>query len=186
MNYLMIIIVWAFFLINQAQANQVSLIDDEESFNASVDINKESKDMSQKNSLISNEGSDDAKMEDFIREENDKIKDIKLLNLDLERANLEFKKKEIEQKMAQLNKEEEGATLSGARSISDTSFSSLKLKLIGIFESALKKKAVLNINGVHFNVIEGEKVEGFLVGAIKSQSIVIKYNNGEEEELYLI
>ncbi len=119
-------------------------------------------------------------MNDFIRQENEKLKNIKLLNLDVEWANLKLKKKEIEQKIVQLDKAEgTGALPTLTPGVSDKPV----IKLLGIFESDVFKKAVLNINGAKVNVQEGEQINGMLVKSITPQSVVLQSEDGQTQEL---
>lgn len=119
-------------------------------------------------------------MNEFIHQENERLKNIKLLNLDVEWANLKLKKKEIEQKIVQLDKAGgAGPSPTLTPGVSDKPV----MKLLGIFESDAFKKAILNINGAKVNVQEGEQINGMLVKSITPQSVVLQFEDGQTQEL---
>ncbi len=126
---------------------------------------------------------DFTQMNDFIHKENEKFKDIKLLNLDVEKFGLELKKKEIEQKIAQLNKSKSFSSIPGQ---SDQKALKSNVKLIGIFESATKKQAVLNIDGIDINAQEGENIGGMVIKTINHQAVIVQYQDGNIQELRLL
>lgn len=119
-------------------------------------------------------------MHDFIQQENERLKNIKLLNLDVEWANLKLKEKEIEQKIGQLDK----ALGSMAPSTAGVGMRDKPvMKLLGVFESDAFKKAVVAIDGLRINVQEGEHVNGMLVKSITPQTVVLQWEDGQTQEL---
>ncbi|MBI3601272.1 MAG: hypothetical protein HY209_00015 [Candidatus Omnitrophica bacterium] len=125
-------------------------------------------------------------MNDFIQQENEKLKSIKLLNLDLERADLELKKKEIEQKIAQLNKSEGTLSASSQENTTDLKTSRPIIKLLSIFESKTMKQAMLSIDGVNINVKEGQQMDEMVVKSINLQTVIVEYEDGQTQELRLL
>lgn len=124
-------------------------------------------------------------MNDFIHQENEKIKGIKLLNLDLQRVDLELKKKEIELKIDQLSKGsmsnikiEEGS--------SQPRISLPVLKLVSIFVSDNSKRAVISFNGVNRSVNEGDEIQSLSIQNINRQRVIVKDVNGQIQELYFL
>lgn len=120
-------------------------------------------------------------MKEFLRQENERIKAIKILNLDLERADLELKKRQIEIKLANLNKH----TVVPAGPASAV-FLKPAFKLRGIFTSAETRQALINANGVTIQAIEGQTVgEGVTVKQITNDAAVLEYTDGKQETLNL-
>ena len=120
-------------------------------------------------------------MKDFMREENERFKAIKILNLDLERADLELKQKEIQVKMAQLNKES-GALINSNGSMSVKPAKPL-LKISGIFLTDEGKEALINVNGANQNAREGEQIaSGIAVKKITSTAVTVQYADGQIQE----
>jgi|GEM_PF-6200593 len=124
-------------------------------------------------------------IDDFIQKENEKLKDIKLLNLDLERSSLELKKREIEQKITQINKSEDPLPISNHENATEVKLIKPTLKLLGIFESMGKKQALLNINGTNMNVKEGQNINGMIVKSINQQGVVMEYEDESSLQLNL-
>jgi hypothetical protein len=171
------------------QANEISLIEGNELPHMTAKLKERAVDKQQESVLEDedDEQEDDlSQVDDFINKENNKLKDIKLLNLDLERAGLELKRKEIEQKISQLNKTEGTVPLSFQETSVDVKPSRPLVKLVGIFESAMKKQAMLSINGQRRNVKEGQDIEGIVIKAIQSQAITIQYQDGQVQDIYLL
>ncbi len=123
-------------------------------------------------------------MNDFIHEENERAKDIKLLSLDLEKAGLILKKKEIEQKIELLRRPQNGDLLKTDEDQESKSVS--KFKLISVFVSSSVKKAILNINGVNYDFKEGQQIGDITVASIEPEKVVIKLSNGLTQDIYFI
>ncbi len=179
MNYVILFIFCGLVLISQVYASEVTLIDSNKSSADSVQIDEEEINDDESLDHDSSQADDFKEMDDFINQENERLKEIKLLNLDLEKANLELKRRDIEQKIVQLDKVEGSAIYEKHENRKDK-----LIKLAGIFESKTYKQAILNISGVHINVQEGQNIDGILVKAIKSKAITIEYPDGQIQELY--
>ncbi len=170
------------FEVGQVGAHEVSLIEEEAIKENIVTPQQEP----------SEEAEDDPpdddfqQMNDFIQQENEKLKSIKLLNLDLERADLELKKKEIEQKITKLNKSEGGLSASSQESTTDLKTTRPVVKLVSIFESKTMKQAMLSIDGVNVNVKEGQQMDGVVIKSIDPQAVMVKYEDGQTQELRLL
>ena len=188
MKIIVVLVVLGFFFGGQSLANQVSLIEDED-VPKDVSVVKEetvdNKEISLAEDENDNQQDDLEEVNDFINQENEKLKDIKLLNLDLEKVGIELKRREIEQKIAQLDKTE-GILAPTQDSSGDIKLSKPQVRLVGVFESASKKQAVLSINGEHINVKEGQEVEDIVVKTIKPQGVTIQYQDGQLQELYFL
>jgi hypothetical protein len=171
------------FVCGQAQANDVSLIEE------GVVVTPVLKQLPVINEqeVDDNKGQEDefAQMDSFIKKENEKLKAIKLLNLDIERADLELKKREIEQKMVQLNVREGVSSTVKQEEGDEAKINKPILRLAAVLESNAKRQAILNFDGRHINVKEGQEVEGVLVKTIKTQGITIQYQDGQTKELSL-
>jgi hypothetical protein len=176
MNYLLVLVLSVFLSVQGACANEVSLLETGESSNT---VSSQAKKESYQPSLNVPEVEEEdefQEMADFIQQENERLKDIKLLNLDLERASLELKKKEIEQKMAQFHKEENVMSQEDDDGVSRPS-----IKLLGVFLGGLKKQAVLSINGKQVNCKEGQYIEGINIASIDSRLVTVQYADGEKQ-----
>ena len=120
-------------------------------------------------------------MKDFMREENERLKAIKILNLDLERADLELKQKEIQVKMAKLNKEGGMLDSNGAALLKS---SKPLIKITSIFLNDKSKEAVINVDGLNLNTHEGEQtVSGIAIKKITSEAVTVQYSDGQVQEL---
>ncbi len=119
-------------------------------------------------------------MKDFIRQEDDRLKDIKLLSLDLEKADLEFKKKEIQTKMAGLSgavTQDKGAPASGG--LPDVRVSGIVIKE-GV------KHAFISVEGRIFYVREGQDIgDKMKITKITDQAVFIQYPDGRTRPLEL-
>ena len=188
MRILTVVVLGWLFLIGPVQAHEVSLIERED------DVSVEDSEV-QENTQINEEGVSQERegvaqdqefdqINDFIDQEDEKMKGIKLLNLDLERASLELKKKEIEQKMAQLNKSEGTFSVTSQDAASDETMHKPVVKLISIFQSPAGKQAVLNVNGVNINVKEKQQIDGVTIKTIDSQEVIVQYADGDSQHLY--
>ena len=126
--------------------------------------------------------SDTQSMDVFLNEEQARLKDIKLLNLDLEKASLEFKKKELQSKTAQLAHVPEIPSVSAM----DNNREPLKpvVKLIGLTVNGGFKQALIQSNGILYTVKEGEAfADGLSVKSIASDKISIQHTDGKEEQI---
>ncbi len=122
-------------------------------------------------------------MDAYIREEEGRIKDIKLLSLDLEKANIQLKRKEIESKMAELNKTNAPTLVTMPQSL--PSGGVLLKRLTALTVSGDFKEATININGVSMMAHEGDAVGEAKVATINAQGVDIIYPNGKKEKLTL-
>ena len=117
-------------------------------------------------------------MKDFIRQEDDRLKDIKLLSLDLEKADLEFKKKEIQAKMAGLSgtvAQDKGIPASG--DLPDIRGSGIVIKE-GVGH------AFISVEGKIFYVREGQDIGGKMkITKITDQAVFIQYPDGRTRSL---
>ena len=117
-------------------------------------------------------------MKDFIRQEDDRLKDIKLLSLDLEKADLEFKKKEIQTKMAGLSgtvAQDKGAPASG--DLTD-------IRVSGIVIKEGVGHAFISVEGKIFYVREGQDIGGKMkITKITDQVVFVQYPDGRTRPL---
>ena len=126
-------------------------------------------------------GKDDGydQMQEFMRQENERIKAIKILHLDLERSNLELKKKEIEIKMADLNKNQSPSLPVNP---APGSFQPLMMKLSGIFVRGDQREALMEVDGSHVQVRAGGRLrDGITVKKIDSDQVVLEYTDGKQQ-----
>ena len=120
-------------------------------------------------------------MKDFMSEENERLKTLKILNLDLERAGLELKQKEIQVKMIKLNKE--GGVLDSNAVVSVKS-SKPMVKITSIFLNDEGKEAVINVDGLNLNAHEGEQIaSGIAIKKITPETVTVQYADGQIQEL---
>lgn len=119
-------------------------------------------------------------MKDFIRQEDDRLKDIKLLSLDLEKADLEFKKKEIQTKMAGLSgavAQDKGASTSG--DLPD-------IRVSGIIIKEGVGHAFISVEGRIFYVHEGKDIgDKMKIIKITDRSVSVQYPDGRTRLLEL-
>ncbi len=182
MKFLIITGFMLLFFLGQVRAHEVSLIEDEA---VKKDIIPSQQEPSEE---TEDETPDDdfQQMNDFIQQENEKLKNIKLLNLDLEHANLELKKKEIEQKISKLDKSEGALSASNQENTTDLKTIRPVVKLVSIFESKTMKQAILSIDGVNINVKEGQQMDGVVIKSINSQAVMVEYEDGQIQKLSLL
>ena len=121
-------------------------------------------------------------MKDFMQQEDERLKAIKILNLDLERANLELKKKEVESKLAVLNQDH--VFLPEALKLPSSSLQPMVFKVNGVFLTEKIRLAMININGTSTQVAEGQLMrEGVLVKRINPEAVTLEYPDGKQEIL---
>jgi hypothetical protein len=117
-------------------------------------------------------------MKEFIQQENDRMKEIRILNLDLERADLELRKKEIETKLAGMNKN--GRVITSGFSAAAKPV----LKVTGIFVNGVDRQVLMNVDGVNIQVKEGESVrQGVIIKKITSDTVLLQYADGKNETI---
>ena len=115
-------------------------------------------------------------MDEFVRQENERLKAIKLLSLDLQWADLELRKRKIESKLAALTR--------GPVALPSANSEKTILKVAGIFLSEGRKEALVDINGTRHAVSEGESLVGqMLVKQISSDEVVLEYPDGRQHNL---
>lgn len=126
--------------------------------------------------------SDLQRMKEFVKEENERLKAIKILNLDLEQASLELKKREIEVKLAGLSSSPN--TQSSLSRLSDENGAHPMIKVVGIMLSGDVRSAKLDIGGVISSVSEGKTIKnGVIIKKIFEDGVVIAYLDGREETI---
>jgi hypothetical protein len=120
-------------------------------------------------------------MRQFMGQEDERIKAIKILDLDLQRADLELKKRQIEVKLADLNKS--NAALSP---LTASGFLKPAFKLSGIFMSGSHREALIDVQGANIQAEEGKMIQdGVIVAKINTDSALLKYADGKQETLNL-
>lgn len=189
-NYIFVMLILIFFS-RVSLAKEISLLEETmvpQSNSVEIDsqsVDEEDYDEAQDDhSMQKNEQEDEfEKIDEFIRKENEKVKDIKLLNLDLEKAGLILKKKEIDQKIDQLRKAESSGFVKTNEHEEEAKLLMPNIRLVSIFASASLKRAVLNINGVNNNVKEGQKIGNVIIANINSENVMVKYSDGQTEEI---
>ncbi len=118
-----------------------------------------------------------------MRQEEQRVKAIKLLSLDLEKTDLELKQKEVQVKLAQLNKANVGESLGTGAPMPDKSVFIKRLTALTVTEDF--KEAVLDINGVPITVHEGDSIIDGKVLHIDAQGVMLAYPSGKQEQLSL-
>ena len=119
-------------------------------------------------------------MKDFIRQEDDRLKDIKLLSLDLEKADLEFKKKEIQAKMAGLS----GTVTQDKGALTPGGLPDIRVSGIVIKEGV--GHAFISVEGRIFYVREGQDIgDKMKITKITDQAVLIQYPDGRTRSLEL-
>lgn len=119
-------------------------------------------------------------MKDFIRQEDDRLKDIKLLSLDLEKADLEFKKKEIQAKMAGLS----GTVTQDKGALTPGGLTDIRVSGIVIKEGV--GHAFISVEGRIFYVREGQDIgDKMKITKITDQAVLIQYPDGRTRSLEL-
>ncbi|MBI4310085.1 MAG: hypothetical protein HY591_07130, partial [Candidatus Omnitrophica bacterium] len=118
-------------------------------------------------------------MQEFLQQENERVKAIKILNLDLEHANLELKKKEIEVKLAELNKTGVAVNLS-------SNPGSPSMGVSGIFVSGTDRWALMNIDGVRVQVKPGQAMrDGMVIKEINADAVIVRHRDARKETIYV-
>ena len=121
-------------------------------------------------------------MKDFIRQEDERLKDIKLLSLDLEKAGLELKKKEVQGKMAELS----GALVQEKGAAPKADDGEPDIHISGIIINDAVKQAFIGIDGKILCVREGQELAGKMkVTKITGQSVSVQFSDGKTRQLML-
>ena len=123
-----------------------------------------------------------AMMKSFIQQEDERLKDIKILTLDLEKSGLELKKKEIQVKMAELS----GAPApdKGAGGFAGTGLPDVRVS--GIVINDRLKQAFISVDGKVFPAREGQELENKMkIIKITGQSVSIQCADGQTRQLGL-
>ncbi len=109
-------------------------------------------------------------LQDFMRKEDEKLKAIKMLDLDLTRADLELRKREIEVKLAGFNASPD-APASG-------------IKVRGVMVNGDMHGVWMEVNGQDVHAAQGEYVSGgILLKSVKSNEVVLEHPDGKQEVL---
>lgn len=181
MNCLFILVLLSMFLNSNVDASEVALIEDDAAVSP---LNQEISHVHIHESNVeiqnSNKQDDSNEIENFIKKEDEKLKDIKMLNLDLEKANLELKKREVEQKMYRLEGNVTNVILEKQKDIDKPI-----LSLVAIFEVSNIRSAIISVNGSRMNLKGGQEINGFIVKEITERMVVIQSPDGEKHELFL-
>ncbi len=120
-------------------------------------------------------------MKEFMRQENERMKAIKILSLDLERADLELRKRQIEVKLSELNKNNPAFTAGMS-----ADFSQPVLRLSGIFIGGDSREALVNVKGINIQVSEGKPIEKDIVlKKIGTDHVLLEHTGGKQEALHL-
>lgn len=120
-------------------------------------------------------------MKSFIRLEHERMRALKILNLDLERANLELKKREIELKLSDLNK----GMVTPAMGLSSGHETS-ELVLAGVFINKSKKAALFKLDGRMVHVPQGSLInEQMTLKEVKENSVVLEQADGGLQTIQL-
>jgi TolA-binding protein len=122
-------------------------------------------------------------MDEYMRKEDERIKDIRLLSLDLEKAGLELKQKEVQVKMVELSKGSKSAGVDAGPSSLNPSMFIKRLMALTVTENF--KEAMIEINGAVAVVHEGDGIADGKVFVIDAQGVNIIYPDGKEERLSL-
>lgn len=112
---------------------------------------------------------------DFIEQENERLREIKLLDLDLQRSSLKLKQKEILTKMAQLNHVP----------ADDQQHTAEHLVLKGIIEQGEIRQAIVQDNGKTSTLKKGDAILGQQIIRIEKNKVVFKDALGQEKEILL-
>ncbi len=120
-------------------------------------------------------------MRDFIKQEDERLKEIKLLTLDLEKADLEFKKKEIESKMSGLV----GGPSPAQGIVSTKTADGLPdVQVSGVMINNTSKAAFINVDQKLFIVREGQEFgNGIKAVKITDQLVSVQYADGKIHSL---
>jgi hypothetical protein len=116
-------------------------------------------------------------MKAFMKEQDVRLKAIKLLNLDVARADLELKRREIESKLAGLN-QSSSTSMQMSMKDSDTS-----IHVASILISPKKREALLQTGGLRSRVQEGSKINDKTVSKIEADAVTFKDINGNTETI---
>lgn len=180
MNIVFVVMLVLFLYELPIRADQISLIESKQDSTINVEEPFSLNDEEEPDVMVQTD--DFQQMEEFMREENERLKDIKLLTLDVQKASLELKKKETDQKISQLTIAKDDMPSVGVEESVQTHPT---IQLLGVFSSSAKKEAVLSINGKQGRVQQGEEFQGIRLVAVKSQMIKVEHQDGEIQELYL-
>jgi hypothetical protein len=170
-----------FVMLFQVNAKEISLLDQEEIEPTEVSLPKDEKTVLIKDADNLENKTLDA-MREFMNLENERLREIKLLDLDVTRANLRLKQREAETKLVQLN--QEYAIPSSKISSNDPLVSPMVLK--GVMKVGKEYQAIARVKDKIINVKEGDELDiGLKVLRIENDKVVYKGTNDEEMVLSL-
>ncbi len=123
-------------------------------------------------------------MDVFLDQEHRRSEEIRLLNLDLEKSNLELKMKENAKKMNEID-----VSSGRANQVvpSDMAMNgNARYRLRGIFISPKHREALIDVNGHSHTVVIAQLLEeGVEVAAIEDKKVTLKHKDGTSEDLVL-
>lgn len=172
-----ILVLILLFVVPQVFADEVGLIDAnlpklETNMHEDTVVEKDVVPQEQQSSTL-------REVDDFARQEEEKIKSIKLLSLDLEKAGIELKQREIQVKISELNK-----TGPLVVALSSTQ-ASVPRRLIALTLTDDFKEAVMDVGGSSIIVHEGDSIADAKVESINAQGVIIRNADGTQESLIL-
>lgn len=119
------------------------------------------------------------RMREFMRQEEERIKQIKMLNLDLERANLELKKRQVDAQLAELGPKQ-GTTALPAADLPKAPI----IKLNGIVMAQDMQRAWITVDGTQSFFKEGQAIgTGLTLRKIAPDSVVVEHADGNKETI---
>ncbi len=184
--YILLIVI--LFVSRWTYAGEVSLIEDAARPVQETELIENSK-TTEKQPITIGEKSNQSdvkfkQMEDFVNQESDQIKSIRMLTLDLERVSLELKKREVEIKLSQLSGKA-SAPLTQQDSENGKA-AKPRIRFLGAFIHGQVKEAMISIDGVDCVVVDGQDmVEGFHIKAINTETVRVSFLDGHEETIKL-
>lgn len=131
------------------------------------------------NSKLSEENLVDPQQDDFLEEEVKKIREIKLLSLDVEKKGLEYKQQVINSRINKLNGLNDSLLNAPVYANRDES----SIRVLATVVSDTSKYGIILINGVKQKVIENQQIDDIQVLQINKRAIKFKFSNGIEGEV---
>jgi hypothetical protein len=179
MHVFLILIFLFFFFPSKAFSSEVSLIDHKKAHQGS--LKKANLKATQGTDMINS--SDLKVVEDFISQEDERVKDIKLMTLDVEKADLQLIQKEISMKLAQLGKTE---GLMPQALLEKGQQPPPRIKINSLVISQGFKEALISLEGVGYTAREGDTLAGSLtIKSIGINNIQVRYLDGKDETIFI-
>lgn len=163
-------------------ADELSLIDHKQ-LNKAIDTSVEPAEENEEEKVdLTKDKVSNMELEDpFIEDEAKKIREIKLLSLDVQKTDLELKRQQMLVKMQKINNQTESHIVHEQGNMQKM----INVVVKSILIAGTKKLAVMGVNNKYFTVSEQQHFsEGLVIKAIEADKVQVQYLDGRVEDIY--